>query len=145
MQDGQSLTPTSGLRIAFLGVEKKGWYDVDRYQISIAGLLSVQLRLRVAHPLLQTPGDAETHFNVLVDSIVPTENVHGVLGQTYRQGRTAKALQFKMLAEMLGHPVAADGKSGLGYLDGKTEDYVSSDILSADCKYSSFVDNDATA
>lgn len=135
----------SGLTISFLGVEKKGWYEVDRYQVSIAGLLSVQLRLRVAHPLLQTPTDAETHFNVLLDSFVPTENVHGVLGQTYRPGRTARSLQLQMLAQLMGHPIAADGAAGAGYLDGKTADYVSSNILSADCKYSAFAEDGATA
>lgn len=66
--------------------------------------------------------------------------VHGVLGQTYRKTTTQflRALEYQMLTKLLGHPVAADGASGLGFLDGQTKDYVVPEILSTKCKFSSF-------
>jgi len=84
-------------------VEKYGPYDMDKYSVSILGLLDLDLKLRVAHPLLQTPKDAEAHFNIMVESLQHTAQIHGVIGQTYRGGRAVRSLEYRALSALLGH------------------------------------------
>eukprot|EP00897_Mesotaenium_endlicherianum_P003935 jgi/Mesen1/356/ME000001S02665 len=135
---GSKFVADGGLEIAFVGFEKSGPFDVDFYTVKIAGLLSMDMRLRVAHPLLQTPEDAEVHINAGFNSIENTPAVHGVLGQTYRADHTQRAVSFSKLTALLHAPIAADGESGKGFLDGTPQDYVSSDILSTDCRFSTY-------
>ena len=138
MQEGQSLELPGGLTLTFVGVGQKGMYVMDHYHISLPGQLELDLKLRVAHPLLQTPDDAETHFNIAFEDVAASETTHGVMGQTYREGRQGRAMDYKALAALLHHPVAADGAMGDGYLDGKVDDYVTAGILSTDCRYSAY-------
>ena len=138
MQEGESLELAGGLRLRFVGVDNKGMYVMDHYHISLPGQLEIDFKLRVAHPLLQTPDDAETHFNVAFDDVAPSDSLPGVMGQTYREGRRGRAWDYKALAALLHHPVAADGEMGNGYLDGKVDDYSTTDILSTDCRYSAY-------
>lgn len=102
--------------------------------------LDVTLEMRAAHVLLQAPEDAEVHFNLHVNDLAVTENIHGVLGQTYRPtpSQEAKALKFSALGKVLGAPVVADGDTGAGFLDGSVGDYESSHVLKADCKVAAF-------
>ena len=138
MQEGESLELPGGLTLTFVGVDKKGLYVMDRYSVKLSGSLELDLRLRAAHPMLQTESDAEVHFNVAFESVERSESVHGVMGQTYREERRARTMDYRALASLLHRPVAADGESGVGYLDGKVDDYVTSDVLSTDCRYSAF-------
>ena len=79
------------------------------------------------------------YLNFLYDSLLcASETTHGVMGQIYREGRRGRSLDYKALAALLHHPVAADGEIGNGYLDGKVDDYVTVVILSTDCRYSAY-------
>jgi len=111
-----------------------------RFQLVIGSQLDATLEMRAAHVLLQAPDDAEVHFNLLLNDLAATENVHGVLGQTYRgtESQATKALRFRELGKVLGAPVQADGETGAGFLDGDVKDYVSSHVLKADCKVATF-------
>ncbi|CAI5508803.1 unnamed protein product [Closterium sp. Naga37s-1] len=46
--------------------EEDGPFDVDTYEVVFEGLGKVHVSMRVAHPLLQTPEEAEAHFNIRV-------------------------------------------------------------------------------
>ncbi|CAI7849369.1 unnamed protein product [Closterium sp. NIES-54] len=116
----------------------EGFFQVDSYRLTVDSLLDVQIKLRVAHPLLQTTTDAQAHINLHFSHIKPSPRMHGVLGQTYRSGRERRAMDFSALAVLLGHPIAAEGEEGRGFLDGRTEDYETSEVMKTDCVYSSF-------
>ncbi|GJP83851.1 hypothetical protein CLOP_g13953 [Closterium sp. NIES-67] len=124
-----------GLRFSFDAYESQGGghFDVDAYHLEIADLLDLDIKLRVAHPLLQTPDDAEAHINVQFLQVLGTPEVHGIVGQTYREGREKRTVTFAELAELTGRPIAADGEEGKGFLDGDVIDYTTTGVLTADC------------
>ncbi|CAI5984522.1 unnamed protein product [Closterium sp. NIES-65] len=138
MQVGDRVTSDGGLTIEFRGLEKEGPFDVDYYMLSIAGLITLDLRLRVAHPKLQTPTDAEAHINVGIAELEHTEEIHGVLGQTYRADHAARAADFQRLVANLHRPISADGAEGKGFLDGTPRSYEASDVLAVDCAYTAY-------
>ncbi|CAI5526765.1 unnamed protein product [Closterium sp. Naga37s-1] len=138
MQVGDMVTSAGGLTIEFRGLEKEGPFDVDYYMLSIAGLITLDLRLRVAHPKLQTPTDAEAHINVGIAELEHTEEIHGVLGQTYRADHAARAADFQRLVSSLHRPISADGAEGKGFLDGTPRSYEASDVLAVDCAYTAY-------
>eukprot|EP00897_Mesotaenium_endlicherianum_P006402 jgi/Mesen1/5790/ME000293S04941 len=138
MHVGQEFNGEGGVTLKMEGYEKSGQFDVDFYTLKIAGLVDMDIRLRVAHPLLQTPTDAEAHINVGINSIKNTPSIHGVLGQTYRADHTKRAVDFTSLAALLHAPVQADGETGKGFLDGEAKDYESTGVLAADCKFSAY-------
>lgn len=137
---GDSFSRDGGLRVQFVAYEKQGggFFDVDVYQVDIAGLLSVEVKLRPAHPLLQTKDDAMTHINVRFLHVEHSPETHGVLGQTFRTGREQRAMDYTALSQLIGRDVAADSGAGRGFLDGVREDYATSSVLSSDCKYSAY-------
>ncbi|CAI5994189.1 unnamed protein product [Closterium sp. NIES-64] len=138
MAVGNSVSATGGLTITFKDLEQEGPYDVDYYTLSIDGLVSLDLRLRVANPKLQTPTDAEAHINVGIVELEHTEEIHGVLGQTYRDDHSRRAADFQKLIASLHHPISADGESGKGFLDGTPRSYESSSVLAVDCAHTTF-------
>ncbi|CAI5968124.1 unnamed protein product [Closterium sp. NIES-64] len=139
MQVGDSVTSDGGLRIQFRVLEKEGPFDVDYYLLTIDGLISLDLRLRVAHPKLQTPSDAEAHINVGIAELEHTDAIHGVLGQTYRDDHAQRAADFQKLIASLHRPISADGAEGQGFLDGTPRSYEASDVLAVDCAYTAYV------
>ena len=139
---GEAVSGAGNFLLTYVGVGKKGAFDVDEFNLKIADLADVAMKMRVAHPLLQTQGEAFAHFNLHFNELKATPKVHGVLGQTFRQTGTQeeKALQYSLLSRLLGGPImAGEGANGEGFLDGTTADYKSSSALAADCAFSSFV------
>ncbi|CAI5960991.1 unnamed protein product [Closterium sp. NIES-65] len=137
-QPGEALSLPRGLTFTFFGIESGSAFVKDVYHVTIAGLLEMEIKLRVAHPLLQIAEDAETHINVAFDAVEATNQVHGIMGQTYREGRGKRAMDYNTLAHALGRLVAADAAEGAGFLDGETADYESTSVLAADCRFSAF-------
>ncbi|CAI5527312.1 unnamed protein product [Closterium sp. Naga37s-1] len=138
MKVGDTVTSDGGLTVHFRGLEKEGPFDVDYYMLTIDGLISLDLRLRVAHPKLQTPTDAEAHINVGIAELEHTEEIHGVLGQTYRADHSQRASDFQRLIASLHRPISADGAEGKGFLDGTPRSYEASDVLAVDCAYTAY-------
>ncbi|GJP68693.1 hypothetical protein CLOP_g25353 [Closterium sp. NIES-67] len=138
MQVGDTVTSAGGLTIQFRALEKEGPFDVDYYLLSIDGLISLDLRLRVAHPKLQMPSDAEAHINVGIAELEHTDDIHGVLGQTYRDDHAQRAADFQKLIASLHRPISADGAEGQGFLDGTPRSYEASDVLAVDCAYTAY-------
>ncbi|CAI6002563.1 unnamed protein product [Closterium sp. NIES-65] len=141
---GEKYSLKGGLTFAFEAYEKagRGFFDVDSYHLEIEGLLKMGIKLRVAHPLLQTKDDAEAHLNVHFEHIYRTDDIHGIMGQTYRDGREKRALDYNTLSQVIGRPIAADGPSGAGFLDGNVKDYRTSGVLSPDCLYTAYDGHD---
>ncbi|CAI5956155.1 unnamed protein product [Closterium sp. NIES-65] len=88
-------------------------------------------------------GQTFTHLPPSCRSLLPssflqhTSGIHGVLGQTFRaeESRKVRSLRYRLLTRLLREPVEVESESGRGFLDGRTEDYITSDIHSADCMY----------
>ena len=138
-QEGEEVT-ADGFTLRFVGVEKAGPYDVEKYAVNIAGVAKLNLRMRVAHKKLQAPDDAEAHFNIEVVELKQTPKIHGVLGQTFRSTdeQVKRALKYSELASLLHSPVRADGATGQGFLDGSVGDYEASSVLAPDCRFTSY-------
>ncbi|CAI5496354.1 unnamed protein product [Closterium sp. Naga37s-1] len=126
------------LVLSFVGQEKTGPFDVDVYTLRLKNLLELELKLRAAHPLLQTPEDAQVHINLMFVDSNPSSDVHGVMGQTYRSGREQRTLEYSRLAALLHHPVSVDGEEGKGFLDGEVGDYETSGVTATDCRFTAF-------
>ncbi|CAI5938339.1 unnamed protein product [Closterium sp. NIES-64] len=138
-QPGEALSLPGGLTFTFVEIGTGGVFVKDVYRVTITGLLEMKIKLCVAHPLLQTPEDAETHIKVAFDAVEATNQVHGIMGQAYRdEGQAKRAMDYNTLAHALGRPVAADAAEGAGFLDGETADYESTSVLAADCRFSAF-------
>ncbi|CAI6002635.1 unnamed protein product [Closterium sp. NIES-64] len=138
MSGGDEVTTEGGLTLRFAALEKEGPYDVDYYTLVIDGLVGLDLRLRVANPKLQTPNDAEAHINVGIVELEHTDDVHGVLGQTYRPDHAARAANFQEMIATLHRPISAESEEGAGFLDGTPRMYESSSVLSVDCAYTEY-------
>ncbi|CAI5500269.1 unnamed protein product [Closterium sp. Naga37s-1] len=128
MKLGATVLPSNGtgLTITFEGEEKEGPYDVDHYTLKVDGLLSLDVKLRIAQPSLQTPTDAEAHINVGVSEFARTDAIHGVLGQTFRADHAQRAADFQKLVAALHRRVSADSEEGKGFLDGTPRSYETS-------------------
>ena len=139
-EDGDAVTGPGGLTLQLTNQSAHGALDTDTFHVSIRGVQEADISARVAHVLLQRPGDAQAHLNVEVVSLGSrTAGIHGLLGQTYREGgeREERAQAYSMLAGLLRHPIKADGGDGRGFLDGAAGDYESSGVGEADCKFAS--------
>jgi hypothetical protein len=129
------------LTLTFLGTFQNEWAgEEDKYSLTIGEKLHMNLHVGPAVPAWQLPGNALVHFSFQIRELAPSPAVHGVLGQTYRNtaSQLLKAIKYSALGHMLRSPVQADGPSGLGFLDGKMADYVSSNVLATDCSMSAF-------
>eukprot|EP00271_Cylindrocystis_brebissonii_P001440 TRINITY_DN116_c0_g1_i3.p1 TRINITY_DN116_c0_g1~~TRINITY_DN116_c0_g1_i3.p1 ORF type:complete len:495 (-),score=39.14 TRINITY_DN116_c0_g1_i3:294-1778(-) len=137
---GERLELSKGAVLWFSRVEEIGTLQVDSYELILDGLARISIKVRVAHPALHTAEDAHVHFNIGMRRLQTTPNVHGVLGQTYRQGRdrVQRATKYKAINNLLGRSFHADKEEGKGFLDGKPEDYVSSHVMATDCAFSAF-------
>ncbi|CAI5930432.1 unnamed protein product [Closterium sp. NIES-65] len=111
--------------------------DEDEFHLKIDGVVDMGITARSAHPLMQTATEAQAHFNVHIDRLNHTNGIHGVLGQTFRgeESRKVRSLRYRLLTRLLREPVEVESESGRGFLDGHTEDYITSDIHSTDCMY----------
>ncbi|GJP39022.1 hypothetical protein CLOM_g23418 [Closterium sp. NIES-68] len=139
VQVGAAAEGGGGLVVAKVAEEKEGAMDVDQYAVMIQGLAELNVRVRVAHPLLQSVGEAEAHFILEFMDLQPTPAVHGVLGQTFRDtpdGRH-RDLTYAHLAGLLHRPEQG-GEGADGFLEGSSEDYVTSAITRPDCAFSAF-------
>eukprot|EP00271_Cylindrocystis_brebissonii_P012971 TRINITY_DN324_c0_g1_i1.p1 TRINITY_DN324_c0_g1~~TRINITY_DN324_c0_g1_i1.p1 ORF type:complete len:376 (+),score=44.31 TRINITY_DN324_c0_g1_i1:137-1264(+) len=63
LQEKESLSLGGGLTLRFVEVEEEGPYTVEFYNLVIAGLLDMDIRVRVANIKLRTSDDAEAHFS----------------------------------------------------------------------------------
>eukprot|EP00475_Leptophrys_vorax_P042761 TRINITY_DN805_c0_g1_i3.p1 TRINITY_DN805_c0_g1~~TRINITY_DN805_c0_g1_i3.p1 ORF type:complete len:685 (+),score=57.71 TRINITY_DN805_c0_g1_i3:420-2474(+) len=140
LEPGESYQLDGGLEFTFNGYETEGggFFDVDAYSLRIGTQLVMDVKLRPAHPLLQTPDDSQVHLNVNFRHIGRSPAIHGIMGQTYRAGRKERAIDYSMLSRLLHTPFSADGDNGKGFIDGKASDYETTSVLATDCGFSAF-------
>ena len=140
LQVGETRSLIGGGNLTFHHIGSWGHHKepVDVYVITLPGLLTIEVALRVEHRRWRTRSNAWTHFDVSLSQVHPSDKLHGVLGQTFRTDRGSRSMDFKSLTSLLRHPVAADGDSGAGFLDGSTADYETSSVLATDCRFSAY-------
>ncbi|GJP35450.1 hypothetical protein CLOM_g19976 [Closterium sp. NIES-68] len=110
--------------------DEDGPFDVDTYEIALEGLGKVYVTMRVAHPVLQTPEEAEAHFAIRLAEFKTTSASRGVLGQALNKVNLDDrgTLRYDHLSELLHHPIAGISTSRRSSLHGA--DYVTPSILS---------------
>eukprot|EP00475_Leptophrys_vorax_P010746 TRINITY_DN1731_c0_g1_i1.p1 TRINITY_DN1731_c0_g1~~TRINITY_DN1731_c0_g1_i1.p1 ORF type:complete len:355 (+),score=-24.65 TRINITY_DN1731_c0_g1_i1:447-1511(+) len=165
MEPGASYDLPGGLSFTLVAHEQEGaggFFDVDRYSLAIDGYVAMEMKLRAAHPLLQTPGDAQVHMSIhFTDAPRRSPDVHGILGQSYRAGQKRRPVDYSSLSMLLYPPFAGleeggasarDGGRGDGvsarkddgeepagqFFDGQARDYATSGVLATDCLYTAF-------
>ncbi|GJP51219.1 hypothetical protein CLOM_g10388 [Closterium sp. NIES-68] len=138
MNVGDEVTSEGGLTLRFAALEKEGPYDVDYYTLTIDGLVSLDLRLRVANPKLQTPNEAEAHINVGMWSwSTPTT----CTACSARPTAPTTPLAPPRLPAADREPAPSDlvdSEEGVGFLDGTPRSYESSSVLSVDCAHTEY-------
>eukprot|EP00899_Mesostigma_viride_P027408 jgi/Mesvir1/7852/Mv11787-RA.1 len=102
-----------------------------RVFVSIENLIDVEIEVVRAAFWKGADGPGQNYLNFKVVSLNATENVHGVLGQTFRSSFSGTSEDVK-------------GKNGEGVIEGSMADYVSSGLLAADCRVSQFLGNQAS-
>ncbi|CAI5497341.1 unnamed protein product [Closterium sp. Naga37s-1] len=134
---GSSIVGNGGFKLLLAETRSCKGKDEDEFHLTIDGVVDMGITARLAHPLMQTATEAQAHFNVHIDGLNHTSGIHGVLGQTFRaeESRNVRSLRYRLLTRLLREPVEVESESGRGFLDGRTEDYITSDIRSADCMY----------
>ncbi|CAI5511643.1 unnamed protein product [Closterium sp. Naga37s-1] len=134
---GSSVLGSGGFKLLLAETLSCKGKDEDEFHLTIDGVVDMGISARVAHPLMQTATEAQAHFNVHIARLNHTSGIHGVLGQTFRaeESRKVRSLRYRLLTRLLREPVEVESESGRGFLDGRTEDYITSDIRSADCMY----------
>ena len=140
LKEGETHNLIGGGNLTFHHVGSWGHHNEpwEAYLITLPGLFTIQLALRVEDRRWRTRSNAWTHFDVSLSQVHPSGNVHGVLGQTFRNDRGSRSMDYKALTSLLRHPVSADGAADSGFLDGSTADYETSHVLAADCRFSAF-------
>ncbi|CAI5530479.1 unnamed protein product [Closterium sp. Naga37s-1] len=136
---GAAAEGAGGLVVAKVAEETDGGMDVDQYAVMIQGLAEINVRARVAHPLLQSMGEAEAHFIIEFMDLQTTPAIHGVLGQTFRETPDGqhRDLTYSHLSGLLLR-AGQEGEKGDGFLEGSAGDYVTSAITRPDCAFSAF-------
>ncbi|CAI5990615.1 unnamed protein product [Closterium sp. NIES-64] len=137
LSEGSFVAGSGGFKLLLAETRSCKGKDEDEFHLTIDGLVDMGILARLAHPLMQTATEAQAHFNVHIARLNHTSGIHGVLGQTFRaeESRKVRSLRYRLLTRLLREPVEVESESGRGFLDGRTEDYITSDIHSADCMY----------
>jgi hypothetical protein len=92
--DGESVQLAQGdsisyagdkIRIKFVAAKRRDGDDqIDVYEVTVDGVLSMRLTLRPEVENLRTSTDGVVHFDLEFPKVDVSNNAHGVLGQTYR-------------------------------------------------------------
>ena len=140
LQEGEAHSLAGGGNLTFHHIGSWGHHKepMDVYFVTLPGLITIEVALRAEHRRWRTRSNAWTHFDVSLSQVHLSNKMHGVLGQTFRADRGSRSMDFKALTSLLRRPVAADGPSGAGFLDGSAMDYEASSVLAADCRFSAF-------
>eukprot|EP00270_Netrium_digitus_P006821 TRINITY_DN1967_c0_g1_i2.p1 TRINITY_DN1967_c0_g1~~TRINITY_DN1967_c0_g1_i2.p1 ORF type:complete len:387 (+),score=41.22 TRINITY_DN1967_c0_g1_i2:46-1206(+) len=115
---------------------------VDEYSVKIQNVIWMKLTVRPEVANLRTDNDGLVHFDMQILKAKLSNNVHGVLGQTFRPDHLGKFRRQHLIYSKIFHHDVVEGDNAEGFIDGMQADYVSSDILTADCKVTRFARED---
>ena len=136
---GDSLFAPGGFTLTMTSIEKHGSRDVEAYTLSIDGLLTMTVRMQVAHRLLRTETEAEAHFNLGIKAIEASSDIHGILGQTFRADHAGRAAEYTALTNLIHAPIVVEAESGKGFLDGEpVKDYMLTDLMNSECRFNRY-------
>ncbi|CAI5512601.1 unnamed protein product [Closterium sp. Naga37s-1] len=132
LTEGSSIAGSGGFKLLLAETRSCKGKDEDEFHLTIDGVVDMGISARVAHPLMQT---ATKPRRISTCALPGSIGIHGMLGQTFRaeESRKVRSLRYRLLTRLLREPVEVESESGRGFLDGRTEDYITSDIHSADC------------
>eukprot|EP00850_Spirogloea_muscicola_P005753 SM000026S09002 [mRNA] locus=s26:910798:912317:- [translate_table: standard] len=134
-----SATADGALSVRYIDHGLDGDDDIDRYEVRIAGVAELLLKLRPEVPFLRTSQDSYIHFSLELLSVPGlSSDTHGVLGQSFRPGQKSRTFSYTKAWSPVLQVWQVEGLNGDGYLEGTPDDYVVSGILKADCKYARF-------
>jgi len=54
----------SHMSFKYLGARMQGKQEVEQFQVTVKDVMDLVITLRVAHPSMQAPDEAEAHFNL---------------------------------------------------------------------------------
>eukprot|EP00270_Netrium_digitus_P014570 TRINITY_DN4973_c0_g1_i2.p1 TRINITY_DN4973_c0_g1~~TRINITY_DN4973_c0_g1_i2.p1 ORF type:complete len:421 (+),score=92.47 TRINITY_DN4973_c0_g1_i2:177-1439(+) len=113
---------------------------VNDARIEIEGLMDLRVRADAAQRQLWTDDSSFVHLDVEFRQLHVSPAVHGLLGQTYRAARIRAAHARKMAntAELESVDAAVLGHKKNAAIAGKQQDYITSGLWAADCKFSKF-------
>ena len=100
--------------------------SIDVYSVEITDVISLIMELRPDYSKWRTLTDGTVHFDIEIPYAHVSEDVHGIIGQTYRKDKGSSGLKRIL------------GANGEGYLDGTIYDYNVSSITAFDCKINRF-------
>ena len=126
----ESLVTPGGFSLTMTSIETHSSRDVEAYMLNIDGLLTMTVRMQVAHRLLPIATEAEAHFNIGIKSIEASPDIHNILGQTFRENHAERAAEYSALSNLIHAPIVVEAESGKGFLDGEpVKDYMLADLL----------------
>eukprot|EP00899_Mesostigma_viride_P004410 jgi/Mesvir1/13970/Mv12433-RA.1 len=96
-----------------------------RVYLTIQNLVQLEMEVVRAAFWEREDGPGSNYLNFKVTALNATDEVHGVMGQTFRETFSVTSLP------------ANAGKDGQGVIEGKPEDYIVSGMYAADCKFCS--------
>ncbi|CAI5534040.1 unnamed protein product [Closterium sp. Naga37s-1] len=130
---GSSITGSGGFKLLLVETRSCKGKDQDEFHLKIDGLVDMGITARLAP---SAHADSYRGPGAFQRAHRPAQ-FHGVLGQTFQaeESRKVRSLRYRLLTRLLREPVEVESESGRGFLDGRTEDYITSDIRSADCMY----------
>ena len=156
LQEGETCALVGGGNLTFHHIRSWGHHNLkdsldfmsDVYIVSLPGLLTIKVALRVGNRRWRTRSNAWTHIEVSLSQPVvhPSEadpnKMHDsdVSGQTFRMDRGSRSMDvdLKSLTSLLRRSVqqVTTSESDADFLDGSAADYETSRLLAADCRLS---------
>lgn len=112
---------------------------VDVYQVTIADILKLRVKIRPEVQLLRSETDGVLHVDLELPVLDVSDEVHGILGQTFRTDHRDRLAMQKIEWNDSWNAHVVLGDNAEGFLDGNVSDYKTSDLLQTDCRYCRFV------
>ncbi|CAI7771087.1 unnamed protein product [Closterium sp. NIES-54] len=119
---------------------KEGDEESDVYTVSVRDTLKILLRMRPEIGGVRRPEDSFIHFSMEILDEQLSTRTHGILGQTLYNLNNPEAAPSGYDVEYSGvvwawQVVGADAEN---YIQGTPSDYVTSHLLTSDCRFSRF-------
>lgn len=139
LAEGESFETNDGsLRITYQGHRMDADDEIDVYEVSVEGAIKFLLKMRPEVPSLRIPQDSWIHFSMEVLEEKLTAEPHGILGQTLFNLNNPDSAPEGYATQYSGVLWAWQvvGSDGSDYIQGKPRDYMTSNVLTPDCRFS---------
>lgn len=139
-QAGDSCERVDGkIKVRWLAAKVRSGDDlIDIYELEIENVIKMRIKLRPEIELMRTGTDGLVHLDFDLPLADISDGAHGILGQTFRSDHRAKLEKQTLEFSDILNTYVVPGDNAEGFLDGTVEDYRSSGLLRADCKFARF-------